>query len=461
MTLKIDSKEDDKRQLHITVEVAEGRVQKHIEKVVKKASHDIRVPGFRPGKAPLQMLRQFINMAAVREDAINEMMPEVYQEVISGFISTIYSNPVITDLVHEPSLSFTILAPLTPTVDLGEYYSYRKEIQVAPISEEQVQQFFLSARQKLATTQEVDRPAQLGDTLLIRGSGNMVADKEDVIYEEKEPVQLLLDEAYSPFEDTPFIQKLVGAKSGDTIEFSFVFPDGYNEVNQEAEFHIDVDKVFELLLPELNDELAPLIAPNYSTIADIRTAIVESMEKEAFQKLKNDVVEQFIDELVDNLEELVYSPLLISREVDGMINQLKEHIKKEGLDWDEFLESKDITGEELFEDYEEKAVSRVERGLVFDKFIRQEKIRISEEERRNEIGRRVATMPEAIQAQYQQYLLSEQGSTELAVSLITEKVYERILQIYAGEVTQAPAEALPTEEPLSADPQEPESDSEA
>lgn len=460
MTLTINSNEDDKRQLVISVEVSEDRVQKQVETVIKKASRDMRVPGFRPGKAPMQMLRQLINMDAVREDAVNDLLPKAYEEAIIQFAEKIHSAPVVSEVEIKP-FKFTIVAPLIPIVDLGDYYSYRNTVEIQPVSEEMVEQYFLSARQQFSTLQDVERPAKLGDTLLIHGSGNMVDDKTDVIYEEVEPTLLVLDEKNSPFEDTLFIEKLVGAQAGDTIEFSFVFPEGYDEVGQAAEFRIVVEKVSEAVLPELTDEFVARAWPGYATLDDVRKMITERFENQQLQKLKTQVVEGFIDELMDNIEELVYSPLLISHEVTGMIKQLKERVKQEKLNWDDFLKGNELTEKELFEDYEEKAVSRVERGLIFDKFIRQEEIILSESEYRNEVNKRVSSLPETIQSQYAKYLLTEEGRADLFVTLMTDKAYERILQIYAGEVTPKSAESLPAELPLPTDQQNPESDSEA
>ena len=170
MTLTIHQEEDDKRQLQVTVEVAEERVDKAMRKKARSLSRDINIPGFRKGRVPYGVMLRRFGKDAIRNDAVEDMVNEIFQEVMAQVEEEVYGQPSFDDLEMEPLvMKFTI--PLAPEITLGDYRAMRKEVEAVEVTEEAVAEALENVQTQHQELETVERAAEAGDVVVVSGKG--------------------------------------------------------------------------------------------------------------------------------------------------------------------------------------------------------------------------------------------------------------------------------------------------
>ena len=139
MTLTIQTNEDEQRQLMISVEVAENRVQSEMKKVAKKLGRDLRIPGFRRGKVPYSVVVGRFGEDAIRAEAADDMVQSIFTEMMEQVEEEPYAQVRLDDVDLTP-VTYKFVMPLTPTVNLNEYREIRKEIEEVEITDEAVEE---------------------------------------------------------------------------------------------------------------------------------------------------------------------------------------------------------------------------------------------------------------------------------------------------------------------------------
>ncbi len=193
MTLTIHKEEDDKRQLKLSVEVSEDRVEKAMRQKARELARDINFPGFRKGKVPYRVVLQRVGRATVRAEAIDDIAQDIFVEALEEIEVEPYGQPVLDDLEPEPLvLEFTV--PLQPVVILGEYRELRKEIEPVELSEDAVEEALEQVQIEHQTVEPVDRPIQAGDMITVSGRGELAPVEGDVEEEFDVDEQVDVDE---------------------------------------------------------------------------------------------------------------------------------------------------------------------------------------------------------------------------------------------------------------------------
>jgi trigger factor len=433
VTLTIHTEEDSQRQVFVTVEVAEERVQKALQQKIRTLTREVHIPGFRKGKVPPQVLVRRVGGEALRVEVIEEMLPKVLEEVLTQAELEPYAVPKVDDLEIEP-LVFKLTVPLRPQVVLGDYRSLRKEILPVEVKEEAVDEALELIRNRHAVTEVVDRPVAVGDLVRLTINGRTVdAEGQEEPFAEDETVNLLIDpEKVMP--GTPFAENVTGMAAGESKEFRFTFPEDYEDgevAGREGIFNVDVIEVSSRELPELDDELAHSEG-EYETLEELRQSVRERLQKEAEAQAESDLVQGMIDDLVAGAE-LVYPPAAIDRELDRKIESLKERIEKIGWSWEKYLETVEEDEEALREQSRGEAEEQVQRSLVFAEFVRQEKIAIHPEDMEEALLARLADIEEEMRDHVRQLFTGDEGVQLLSGDIIMKKVKDRIQAILRGD----------------------------
>ncbi|HEX6386429.1 MAG TPA: trigger factor, partial [Anaerolineae bacterium] len=430
MTLTIHTEETDQRQLKMTIEVAEERVQQAMRDTARQIARDITIPGFRKGKVPYNVLVRRVGREALRAEAIEEIVPSIFEEALEQVDPDVYGQPSLDNLESEPLvLKFTV--PLTPQVELGDYRSMRKEIEPVLVSDEAVEEALEQVRVRHQVLEPVDRPVEGGDAVTVSGKGWVTLEEEVVeaeatteeaeASEEVAEAEATTEEAEAPeevaeapeaeshvtetaeaetagieervifdeeridllmdrkklFSGTPFVENLIGLSTGDTTSFSFVFPEGFEDeelAGEEATFNITILDVKNRELPELDDELAKQEG-DYETVEELREAIRKNLQEQAEEQARDEILESTIDALLADAR-LVYPPTTVESEIDDMVENYKDQVTRSGWQWEDFLQLQGTTEADLREDFREAAVQRLERRLILRQFILEEKLTV-------------------------------------------------------------------------------------
>jgi trigger factor len=178
VTLTIHIEEDTQRQMSLTIELDEARVTKAMRDKARELARDFNFPGFRPGRAPYHVVARRLGEDALRAEAIEELVQPTFEEALDQLEEQgveLYGSPQLDDidLENQPVvLKFTL--PLQPTVKLGDYRALRKEIEPVQISEEAVEEALESVREVHQEVETVDRPAEMGDLVILSGKGKFL-----------------------------------------------------------------------------------------------------------------------------------------------------------------------------------------------------------------------------------------------------------------------------------------------
>ncbi|GAB4276998.1 MAG: trigger factor [Candidatus Promineifilaceae bacterium] len=468
MTLTIRKEEDDKRQLSVTVEVAEERVNKAMRETARKLAREVTIPGFRKGKVPYAVILKRFGETAVRAEAAEDMVNEVYSEVMAGLgqHELPYAQPTFDNMELDP-LTFTFTIPLAPEVKLGEYRELRKDVEPVEITEEAVEEALENLQASFAELESVERAAETGDVVVISGKGTLLPKpaEDDEASEKAEDesedgrtlfnedsLEILLD-SEKTFVGTPFVENIIGLEAGQEKSFDFTFADDYDDesmAGRQAHFDVTVLEVKKRTLPPMDDELAKLDG-RFETLEELRQNIRESLQRQAEDEANNDLIESMIDDLLENAT-LVYPPAALEEELNDIVDSFKDQVQRSGWTWEDYLRLQGDTEESVRERFRETAETRLKRRLVLQEFVKNEKLTVSEDEIDALVNERVANMgdnPE-LQESMKNFYKQGYGLEMISSEVIMNKVADRIKAILRGEAPDLSAieeaEALATEE---------------
>jgi trigger factor len=460
MTLKVTTEPRDERQLEVKIEVPQERVDQELRKAAAKVSSQYRLPGFRKGKAPYHIVVQQFGLANLYGEFVDKLGEQVYQEALKQENLEPYAMASLEDISLDP-LVYTLVIPLEPTVDLGNYREIRVEKPATEVEASAVDAEIESYRSEHASWQSVEGPSAFGDMLTIDVKSVIAPESEG-----DEPV-IVLDETdwdVTPDEENPmdppgFDAALVGMQKGETKEFVLSWPAESQSIHagKEATFSVTLKEIQRYESPALDDAFAALIDEETQTLDELRAKITERLQVERSADAENAFLTEALDALVKNAQ-LDYPPAVIEDQLDNMLRDYEMQLRQVGIEsLAGFFEQTGQKIETFRESLRDQAVVSAERNLVLSEIIRAEQLEVSDEE----IEARIAEMTkipedaeEDVIAQTESMkglLTSGTGRSLIVNDIIREKALERVKAIAAGEElperaeVPAPAEAESTQ----------------
>lgn len=443
MTLTIQSSEDDLRQLTLTIEVDEDRVRKAMQKKARELSREVHLPGFRPGKAPYDVLVRRIGEDTLRAEAVEDLVQPVFEEALEQEGVDLYAQPSLENIELHP-VTFKFIVPLSPTVVLGDYRAIRQDVEDVQVTDEALTEALEYVRMRHQVIEPVERAAEAGDVVTIGGRGKFTAPKpaaegeeaatEGEMLFEEESLDLLLDDK-TLFPDTPFVENLIGMSVGDQKEFTFVFPDPYEQdaeyAGREATFDVTVLAVKRRELPALDDELAKLEG-KYETLDELREALRDDLAKEAEAAIKEKTIDDMIHHLIEDAT-MVYPPAAVEAQIDDMLEDFKNRLARSGWKYEDYLNLQGMTEENLRADFNENAEDQLRHQLALRQFILDEKLRVTAADVDELIDERIARFDNpGLRDSMRAYYRKGQGFDMISSEVLSNKAYERIRAIFSG-----------------------------
>ncbi len=386
--MKIETVALDDQQTKLIAEFDSDTLEKYKRQAARKISQSQKIPGFRPGKAPYDLVRRMIGDEALQQEAIEIMLEDVYPQVLREANINPSGPGKLEEIIKmdPPTLAFII--PLPPVVELGDYQAVRKEYAPEPVGEEQINATLRRLQRSYATAEPVERAAQKGDLVAFKLSAKRTQPEEgenEMLIEET-PYQLVAgepeeEEASSwPYEG--FENELLGLSANDTKTVVHTFSDDspYEELRgKEAEFSIEVQNVKEMHLPELNDEFAQMLG-DFENLEALRKAVQTQLEQTSSQQYNQNYYDELIGMLVDQAT-IKYPPHMLEEEIEDFIHGLEHNLEHDHLDLETYLKMREMDRETFIEnEVKPAAMRRLERSLVMEEFARQEQISVRNEE---------------------------------------------------------------------------------
>ncbi|MFZ0547771.1 MAG: trigger factor [Candidatus Promineifilaceae bacterium] len=433
MTLTIHKEEDDQRQLKVTVEVPESRVQNEVDQLIRRLSREVQIPGFRRGKVPKNVIYQRFGGETLRGEAIEGMLETLLTEVMDEIdVDEIAQYQPVMDEMHMEPLVLELTVPLKPVVTLGDYRAIRKELDPIEVTDEAMEDALDHIRSHHQVLEDVDRPSEAGDMLTITGEGKTTEDDE--VFWHVHDTEILLD-SEKAFPGLPIVDNLIGTSAEEDIEFTFTFPEDYEEeelAGKEALMSISIEKVQSRFLPELDDELAQKEG-DFETVEDLKESLKDELYEQAKSQAQSTLIDEMIDEMMEDVE-LVYPPAAVENEINRFLEDMKTQVKNASMEWNDFLRTQELTEEAYREQWREAAERNVRRGLTLRQFVEEEKIKVTDadidaalEDRLEKFGDN-----EELREQLRNIFMQGRSFESMSQAIIEEKVYERVKAIVTG-----------------------------
>ena len=425
--MKVTNEKTENCQAFLTVEMEPDEVEESLERSYYRLAKKTNIPGFRKGKAPRAILERHIGKESLLEDALNSLLPEAYEKAIKEQKIEAFAQPNIEIAQTDPVI-FKVAVPLTPTIQLGDYH----HIQVAPepveLTEDNVSATIEQLRHQHATWEPVERPVDFDDLVVLDVESNI--ENEPYVNQKGAQYQVLHD---LPLPAPGFAEQLVGMKRDEEKEFKLQFPSDYPRkelAEKEPSFKVRVTEIKQEKLPELNNEFAKEISPDFKSLKSLRKKVSADLKLRAEEKARIDFEERIIEAIVD-ITELEFPPILVEMETDRLINQQLRRWQMSGKGLEEYLSSINKTEEELRQELNPLATKRVSQSLTLGKIAEAEKLEVSDSEISAEIENMTKSATENKDA-LTKFLNTPQAHKSIEQTLITQKTIQRLVEIAKG-----------------------------
>lgn len=347
---------------------------------LSRLGRNLKVQGFRPGKAPQHLIEKNLDPALLQSDFLEQAVNDAYVEAIrqEELRPVVQPQINITKFVPFTTLEFTAEVEVVGEIKLPDYKKVKLAKKPVKVTAEDVNKVIENLQTRVAEKADVDRAAKKGDEVLIDFAGTDAKTKEPIQGADGKdyPLQLGSDTFIPGFEDN-----LIGVKPGKEKTFDLTFPADYGVAtlqNRKVTFAVTIKKVQEMKLPKVDDAFAASVGP-FKTVADLKADIKKQLESE--QTYQNQ--REFDNELIEKIAEkakVAIPKLLIDEEIDRLEDEEKRNLAYRGQTWQEHLDEEGVNEEEHREKKREAAELRVKAGLVLSEIANEEKIDVTPEE---------------------------------------------------------------------------------
>ncbi|KAE9634394.1 trigger factor [Defluviitalea raffinosedens] len=396
----------ENNQVKLTIGVSAEKFEEGMQYAFNKNKKHISIPGFRKGKAPRAFVEKMYGPEIFYEDAINYVIPEVYEAAIKEHNLEVVSRPEFDVETIEKGKDVVLTAVVTvkPEVTLGQY----KEVEVPKmeieVKEEEIEEELKRVQEQNARIITVtDRPVKDGDEVVIDFEGFI----DGEAFEGGKGTDYTLKIGSHTFIDT-FEEQLIGARPGDNLEVNVTFPENYHQkdlAGRPALFKVEIKEIKEKELPALDDEFAKDVS-EFETLdeykKDIKAKLLEQKEKAAKLEKERNALEKVIENAKMDVPEV-----MIDNQIDQMVQDFSMRMRYQGLPVEQYLQFTGQTMEKLRENFRSDAEFQVKARLVLEEIAKVENIEVTDEELNDEFKR----MAEQYQMELDK-LLSNVGDAE-------------------------------------------------
>jgi trigger factor len=378
--LKTDVTELPDSRVRVEVEVPAELVDRGMQRAARSLAREMRMPGFRKGKAPPSLVIQRLGFGAVMQEAVRDSLPEWYEQgLLRSGVSPI-GDPEI-EIVSSPeaegeALEFKFEIGVRPKAELGEYKGIEVGKAEAEPTDEIVDREIERIREGFTKLEPVEREAADGDVLLIDYEGLI----DGKAFEGGKEADGMLELGSGRFIEG-FEAQLSGAKGGEQREVKVTFPEDYQAehlAGKEAVFTVDVKEVREKVLPELDDDFASE-ASEFDTLEELRADIAKRVSEAVGERAEQDFRVAAVDAAADAATVEIPDDLIAARAAERW-ERVERQLAGRGMSPEAFLQMQGKTREEVLEESKPDAARELKREAVLAAIAEAEAIEVSEEE---------------------------------------------------------------------------------
>ena len=374
MECKVEkTKNANEVKLNVTIEAE--KFDEAIKKVYFKSAKYFNIPGFRKGKAPMNIVEKYYGKEIFYEDAFNEVVPEELEKAVEENKLQVVSRPDIdvTQIGKGQDLIFTAVFQTKPEAELGKYKGVEiKKIEYKVTDEDVEHELGHMQEHNSRLISVEDRPVEKGDIANINFEGFV----DGVAFEggkaENHELEIGSNTFIPGFED-----QIIGMKIDEEKDIKVKFPDEYfskDLAGKDATFKVKVNEIKKKELPTLDDEFAKDVS-EFDTLKELKESIKEKQQKQNDERAKYETQDAVIKAVCENVKVDIPSGM-IETETENMLKDMEQRLAYQGLKLDQYLQMMGKTKEEMQKEYEPQAIEAIKSRLAIEAVIKAEKIEV-------------------------------------------------------------------------------------
>jgi len=369
--------EKNGNQATIVVEIEKDLMETAVNKAYLKARKNIMIPGFRKGKAPRKMIEAMYGEHVFYEDGLEEIFPDVYKFAVLDQDVKAIGRPSLTDMdiAEDGSVTVTLTTELYPEVTLGDYKGLEVEKAEAAVTDEQVQAELDRMAQNVASTETVERAAEMGDTANIDFEGF----EGGVAFQGGKGENFDLKLGSGSFVPG-FEEQVVGMSAGEEKDIDITFPEDYHAelAGKAVVFHVKCNKITATNVPALDDEFAKDVS-EFDTLdelkADIRAKALEKAQKQADNAFENACVEKAAENTTVEMPKA-----LVEAELDNQMERFAYQLQMSGYSVEQYAKMMGGDMATMRNAFRGTAEKQAKVNVTLDKIIEVEGITVTDED---------------------------------------------------------------------------------
>ncbi len=381
--MKVETERLENCQMALTIEVDEARAKRALRNVARRISRRAKIPGFRPGKAPYNVVARYFGKEVLSKEVLDELGEATYKEALDQAGLEPFGQAQLTDYETNP-LVLKMVVPLAPVVELGDYRQLRLEANEETIREEEVNKALTRIQEQNAFWEPVKRPAQWGDLAIVDIEGTV---KGETVIENKERELIL--EADSSYPLPGFSDQLLGLTVNEQREFILTYPEDFEDgdlAGQQAHFKIYLQDLKQEVVPDIDDDLARAVG-NYETLEDLKAELRRELQAKAEQEFAHRALTALVERA-----QIEFPPMMLEREIDNWLKEFDQNLRRLNLNLENYLKMEKKTEEEFRQEVSPQVEERLKRSLALGKFIELEGLETGFEEAVDEALKRLAAI---------------------------------------------------------------------
>ena len=418
--IKTENIEKNRYELQIAVDSAKFNAA--VSAVYQKQAKNITVPGFRKGKAPRAIIEKMYGTGVFYEDAINDLIPEVYTEAIAEAKLDVVGQPEFDVVsIDDNGLVLSAKVYVKPEVEIKDYLGIKVEKVVAPVTDEDVDREINMVRERNSREIEItDRAAEMGDTTVIDFEGFC----DGVAFEGGKGTDYALKLGSGSF-IPGFEEQIVGKNIDEEFDVNVTFPEEYHAADlagKPSVFKVKIHSITKVELPELDDEFVKDVS-EFDTLDEYKSDIKAKIAKRNESSANAAMEDKLVEALIESLEADIPEPMFVA-ETENFVRDYDPRLRSQGLDLNTYFKYTGMNLDMLREQMRPQAERQVKARLALEKIAALENIEVSEDDINAEYER-IATAYSVELDQVKASIDSEAIAADMKVQKAMELVIEK------------------------------------
>lgn len=408
----------------VTITVDKQALADAEQVALTKLARTVKAPGFRKGKVPIAVAAKYVDQNLLAQQTLDDALSKAVSQVFTEQKIQALDRPEVDvkKYVHGQELEFIAEVEVLPKIALGDYKKLGVKKTVAKVSDADVNDVIERMQKGFAEQNEVDRKAKSDDDVVIDFTGK----RDGVAFDGGSAKDYTLSLGSNQF-IPGFEEAIIGHKAGEEFDVPLKFPDDYHAATlagSDVVFSVNLKTVKEIVLPEVNDEFAAKAGP-FKNIAelkkDIKRELSAAKEREALDKLKDDLIGKLID-----VSTVPVPEILVADQRKSIEQDMTQNLMYQGLTLDNYLGSKKLTYEKWLEtEVKDAAEKRVKAGLVLAELSKVEKVTATDEE----LAAKISQYQEQFGNKSKQDFTTPEVQRDIANRLLTDKTIDRLVEL--------------------------------